>query len=261
MTLALVHQFGDGGPFGGLNCNCACGAMLVALETGGAKRPTASEFRSRTRNDDGTPDVTGGTHPSQIVECAQRAYGVTLDQRVMPFEDAWKLGQRSDVGVSVSISYAVIAGTRFDSSPGFTGFHQVVLSGGKVFDPLADGRRAGIPTGPEAWPKDLLRRAAGKYSGAGIGRAAVIVGYAPPVKPRRYSVKFEPGAIFLYRQVAGQWMRGRDDGVSRRTSAPCLAPQTVPWLSGRKRLVQITAGKYEGRFVEPSAVHMALVSK
>lgn len=259
MTLVLVPQF-DGGPLAGLNCNCACGAMLVALETGGQKHPTGSEFRSHVRNDNNTPDVAGGTHPSQIVECAKRVYGVTLDQRVMPFEDAWKLGARTDVAVSMSISYAVISGTRFDASPGFTGFHQVVLSGGKVADPLADGRRPGIPTGPEPWPKDLLRRAAGKYSQAGVGRAAVILGYAPAVKPTRYSVKFEPGSIFLYRRSGSMWTRDQDTGVTKRTSAPCDAPVTVPWLSGRKRLVEITAGKYDGRYVEPTATHLALVA-
>lgn len=240
--------------------------MLVATETGGAKHPTATEFRNHVYNLDynGEPttrDLTGGGRPAQIVETAKRAYGVTLDLRVMPFEDAWALGLKSNVTVGFSISYAPVSGTRYDASPGFTGLHGLCMSGGLVYDTLADGRHPWTPNGPEKWPKDLLRRAAGKYAGTGEGRATVILAYAPVAKPKRYSVAFNPGAIFVYHHTGGTLWREPDDGVSKRSSAPCEAPFTVPWLSGRKRLVKVTSGKYANRYVEPSATHLALVTK
>jgi len=265
MTPTLVPQF-DGSALASKNCFAAEGAMLVATETAGQKHPTAAEFRLNVRNLDAngkptTPDLSGGGRPAQIVETAQRAYGVTLDLRIMPFEDAWSLSNRSDVMLGFSISYAPVSGGPYDASPGFTGLHGICRSGGLVYDPLADGRRAGIPKGPQKWPKALLRRAAGKYADTGEGRATVIVAYAPAQKPTRYSVLFEPGAIFEYRRDPQGWTRVRDDGVSKKSSAPCEPPFTIPWAGGQKRLVRITAGMYAGSCVEPTATHLALVSK
>ena len=246
----------DGGPLGWLNCNSTSTAMLIALETGGAKHPSGGDVRFCTLNADGSRDVTGGTTPSQNVDAAKRCWGVVLGERLMAFEDVWRQGARTDIAFSVSISYAVVSGTAFDGSPGFRGYHQVVYSGGYVHDPLADGRRPGIPNGPQKWPKDLLRRAAGKFASVGEGRAAVIVAHAPAVKPARYSVAFEPGAFYVYH--ASGW-RERDS-FTKRTSAPCTAPFTVPWGTGRKRLVTLTAGRLAGERVEPTATHLRLVT-
>ncbi len=266
MTLVLVPQ-GDGGPLQWENCFAAAGAALVALETAGAKHPTGSQFRANVMelNSAGKPvrkDVTRGGRPSQIVETARRAYGVTLDLSVMDFDAAWELGQRADVAVEFSISYAPVRTTRFDGSPGFRGLHAVVLSGGKVYDPLADGRRAGIPTGPNTWPKDLLRRASDGYAAA-VGlrarRATVIVGRAPAVKPARYSVAFEPGVIWSYPVDATAHKDTDRVTFSRKTSAPCTAPFLIPWHGGKKRVVQVTSGVLMGKRVEPGAAHVQLV--
>lgn len=244
---------------GWASCFSACTAFQIALETGGAKHPTTAEVRACTLNADGSLDILGGTRASQNIDAAQRCFGVVLDGRVMDFEEAWRLGQRVDYALSFSISYAIVSGTQWDGSPGFRGYHQVILSGGKVIDPLADGRRPGIPEGPQRWPKDLLRRAAGKYASVGLGRAAVLVAREPLVKPKRYSVAFEPGAIFLYADSGLKWTRDQDAGVSRKTSAPSSPPFNVAWGSGRKRLVTITAGRFAGKSVEPTATHLRLV--
>lgn len=245
----------DGGPLGWQNCASTCTAMQIAFETANAKRPSGGDVRACTYNADGSLDVVRGTTPSQNVAAAQRCWGVTLDYRVMAFEDAWRLGARADYALSFSISYAVISGTKFDGSPGFRGYHQVILSSGLVYDPLADERRPGIPHAPDAWPKDLLRRAAGKYSSIGEGRAAVIIARSPATKPKRYSVLFEPGAFWVYPKTGG---RIRDEGFGKRTSAPCSGPYTIPWLTGRKRVVEINAGRLMGQRVEPTATHLAL---
>ena len=257
MSLVPLYQNPalDGGELGWLNCNSTCTAMLVAFETGNAKKPSGGDVRACTKNADGSPDVLGGTRPSQNVDAAKRCWGVDLDYRLMDFEQAWTLSNRTDTAISISISYAVISGTPFDGSPGFRGLHQIVRSGGLVSDPLADGRRPGIPKGPRAWPKELLKRAAGKYAAAGVGRAAVIVAHAPVAKPKRYSVLFEPGAFWAYPAIGP---RVRDE-FTKATSAPCTAPFLIPWIGGKKRVVEITAGRLAGTRVEPTATHLALV--
>lgn len=79
-------------------------------------------------------------------------------------------------GAVLQIRYSVIAPTRFDASPGFTGNHAIYVNERRssdgaflVYDPLADGRRAGIPKGPQWWPASLLQRAAYAMPGTDPG--------------------------------------------------------------------------------------------
>ena len=231
----------------------ASGAMLIDIETNGAKTPTAAEFRAMCLEADGRRDVSGGLMPSQVIAAAKR-FGVALDGTILPFEDAWTMGARSDRALLFSISYSAVAPTVYDGSPGFYGNHAVVLHRGLVYDPLADGRYPGIPEGPDKWPKDLLRRAAGRYASLGAGRAAVIIGKAPAIRPARYSVVFEPGAFWVY-SLDGSRQRRE---FTKATSAPCSAPFNIPWSGGMKRLVQVTSGALKGLHVEPGATHVTL---
>jgi hypothetical protein len=261
----LVKQF-DGGPLASQNCGASSGAMLVQVETAGTKHPTGSDFRANVKNPDGSYDRGGGTNPSQIVETARRAYGVVLDQRSMEFDAMWTLGASADVAIALAISYAPIAPTQYDGSPGFTGNHAVVLSGGMVYDPLADRRRRGIPQGPQKWPKALLRNACGRlniaapgtpYRSLGQGRALAVIAKAPAVAPKRYSVAFAPQSFWLY--SGPPWSR-ESRRFSKKTSAPCEAPITIPWRSGmRKRVVRVSAGSLAGKYVEPNASGIRLV--
>jgi len=261
----LVKQF-DGGPLASQNCGASSGAMLVQVESAGTKHPTGSDFRANVKNPDGSYDRGGGTNPSQIVETARRAYGVVLDQRSMEFDAMWTMGASADVAIALAISYAPIAPTMYDGSPGFTGNHAVVLSGGMVYDPLADRRRRGIPQGPQKWPKALLRNACGRlniaapgtpYRSLGQGRALAVIAKAPAVAPKRYSVAFAPQSFWLY--SGPPWTR-ESRRFSKKTSAPCEAPITIPWRSGmRKRVVRVSAGSLAGKYVEPNASGIRLV--
>jgi hypothetical protein len=186
----------------------------------------------------------------------------------MPYEDAWRLGQHADYAIGISISYSVIAPTSYDGSPGFTGNHQVILSGGSVYDPLADGRRPGIPHGPQKWPKALLRKAAGRlniappghaYQPFGEGRALAIIAQAPAIKPQRYSALFAPGSFWVYTVSGGRIVDRESRSFTKPTSARCTAPQPIPWQPGAaRRLVMVTAGGLAGDWVEPGASHIRL---
>lgn len=79
-------------------------------------------------------------------------------------------------GACLQIRYSVIAPTKYDASPGFTENHLVFVNERRssdgaflVYDPLADGRRAGIPKGPQWWPASLLRAAAYAIPGTATG--------------------------------------------------------------------------------------------
>jgi hypothetical protein len=79
-------------------------------------------------------------------------------------------------GAVVSIRYSVIAPTKYDGSPGFTGNHAIYVNERRasdgaylVYDPLADHRRAGIPQGPQWWPGSLLKAAASAYPSTNVG--------------------------------------------------------------------------------------------
>ena len=135
-----------------------------------------------------------------------------------------------------------------------------------VYDPLADARRRGIPQGPQKWPKALLRNACGRlniappgtpYRSLGQGRALAVIAKAPAVAPKRYSVAFAPQSFWLY--SGPPWTR-ESRRFSKKTSAPCEAPITIPWRSGmRKRVVRVSAGSLAGKYVEPNASGIRLV--
>lgn len=255
-----LSQF-DGGPLAGQNCGTTVGAMLVAFES--AKHPTGTQFRNQTLNDNGTHDISGGTMPRQVQATAKRAYGVTLDLRTIAFEDAWALAQRADRALGWAISYAPVATTQFDACPGFTGLHSICVTDGKVLDPLADGRRPGIPKAPQAWPKDLLRRASDRYAaavGLRAGLAVVLIAEAPKAQPSRYSAVFTPGNFFVFTVVDDKVVSRSRDSFTRRTSAPCDAPEAVPWPGqDTRRLVRIQSGGLKGKWVQPGETHVAMV--
>jgi len=82
-------------------------------------------------------------------------------------------------GAAGLILYSVIAPTKFDGSPGFVGRHAIYINERRasdgaflVYDPLADGRRAGIPKGPQWWPASLLKRAFGAFPGVDDGHVS-----------------------------------------------------------------------------------------
>ncbi len=244
-----------GGLLGWSNCAPTCTAMLINFANP-TLHPQGADVRRNIVDEDGRPDTQGGTTPTQNVAAAKHGFGVTLDYQILPIDQIWAMGSTDDTMLSLSISYAPVAPTKYDGSPGFTGFHDVVLYKRQIFDPLADGRRPGIPLAPDPWPFDIVKRALEGYSHR-VNRGCVIVAKAPKSKPKRYSVRFEPGAIFVYPHTGG---RRRDDGFSKETSAPCSAPYPIPWNGGSKRVVEISAGRLKGLQVEPTATHMELVA-
>lgn len=168
---------GDGSRCQWFNCNCASHAMAVDRHRKGIdpRKPSLWLPRPAEIRNAISPHSCGGTSLADNEKACARLYGVDLTPRYnVPF-DSFRSLIISGRGAVVHIDYGVIAPTKFDASPGFTGGHAVYVNERRssdgaflVYDPLADHRRAGIPQGPQWWPATLLKKACGAYTGSGL---------------------------------------------------------------------------------------------
>ena len=159
------------------NCNCASSAMATdrhrlgvdpVLPTGWLPMP--AEIRQKI-----STAICRGTSHNENRDACKALYGVTLEPR---YDVPWATFQSliiSGRGAATSIRYSVIHGTKYDACPTFYGGHDIYVNERRasdgaylVSDPLADGRRAGIPKGPQWWPGSLLKAAAAAWTGAGL---------------------------------------------------------------------------------------------
>lgn len=174
----FVRQL-DGSPHAGENCGPASVASALRWSTAHTTAPSPSLVRERMG------DREGGTSPSEIAPAwetfrdgaLRRGYELSpirYRERV-DFARLPDLLWRGDAAM-VAVSYAQVP-RELRGDPAFTGFHAIFVAGitqkagatrVKVYDPLCDGRRAGIPgPGPVWWPLTVLRSATGGYAGAG----------------------------------------------------------------------------------------------
>lgn len=279
----LIPQ-GDGSKLQWLNCAAASAAMFILSEATGIWPgkgkpwpPTGASFRAATG------DTQGGLIASTVDETANRIYGVDPDFQIASTEKVIaKL--RAGYGLTYSHSHGPIADAGFEGSAGFRGNHSAFDSGiegsGSLIkithcDPLYDGRRREIPTGPQKIPLRAFIRA-GEFLSLGNGRmidrygpGKLLVGftrtpYRPtaPVVSIQYSVKFGDGTFYIY-QVKNEVIIGRTPHrFSKPTSAPCGAPQLKLWPGNTsQRLVQISAGVLKREYVAVPQGGARLVEK
>ena len=169
----------DGSRCQWFNCNCAAHAMAADRHREG-KDPGIPGKPWPPMPDDIRREIAGpcgGTSLNDNEIAVRRLYAVNMDIRYNVPKETFRSLIQSGRGAVVSIQYSVIAPTRFDASPGFTGGHGIYVNERRksdgaylVYDPLADGRRKGIPQGPNWWPATLLFRAAEAYPGTNAGR-------------------------------------------------------------------------------------------
>lgn len=148
-----------GSTLGPYNCNMASAAMLADRDTLGQLNVTSDAMRKASG------DTSGGTS-QQAAVTALAKYGITVDSY-----DAWDNFDIADMDAALRAGKAIGVAGDYDQLPlslkgdkDFFGDHRVVineiLSNGNylVFDPIADGRRTGIPKSPLQWPRDVMRR-------------------------------------------------------------------------------------------------------
>jgi len=167
---------GDGSRCQWTNCGCASQAMASqrgrrGVDPGNSHGwpPTPPEVRNYI-------GACGGTSLGQGDAASNHLYATDMAVR---YGVPWATFQSliiSGRGAILQIRYSVIAPTKYDASPGFTGNHAVYVNERRasdgallVYDPLADHRRAGIPQGPQWWPASLVKAAAYAYPGTATG--------------------------------------------------------------------------------------------
>lgn len=115
-------------------------------------------------------DRSGGIMPSTLDIALNREYGIDLDVRIATVASV-REALRDRRAVGALVRYKAISDAGHSGSPGFIGNHSVDLAGileppsgtERVLDldPLYDGRRAGIPKGPQWIEGSTIWRAAG----------------------------------------------------------------------------------------------------
>ena len=196
VTLADVHTNQLDDPttgLDGLNCTCAAGAAAAKWRYRGERPspdpiwiwpPTGGIVRHYCRNEDGSMDIDGGTNLLQVQAALQRGWRVPLAVVTnASFDMLWEYAKDPDTIVLVQFQYSVIHGTHWAASETFMGPHAATIANADddscdYSDPLADGRRKGIPKGVQRMERHILREACGKLvvdprSGRrrGLGRA------------------------------------------------------------------------------------------
>lgn len=175
----FVRQL-DGSPHAGENCGPASVASALRWSTRHAVAPTPSLVRKRMK------DPVGGTNPADLhlgfdsfAEAASMAGYVLPPMRYRRASEYARLLDhlRMGRGACIAVSYAAVP-VELSGDPRYTGFHSIFAAGifrrggrevVKVFDPLCDGRREGIPgPGRVWWPLPVLRKATAGYSGRGL---------------------------------------------------------------------------------------------
>lgn len=169
---------GDGSRCQWTNCGPASFAMASQRHRKGIDPLTAygwppmpSEIRNVI-----SPTACGGTNLNENDAATTKLYKADLAVRYGVPWDTFRSFIVAGRGAIVQISYSVWSGTEFDGSPGFKGNHCIYVNERRasdgaylVYDPLWDGRRAGIPKAPKWVPGALLRRAAEAMPGTATG--------------------------------------------------------------------------------------------
>lgn len=173
----LVPQL-DGSPNAGDNCGPASIASALRWATKHDVEPSPSAVRRQM------DDPVGGTLMSDhrkawghyMTVAPSKGWTLTpmkyhADARWSEFAAAFD-GQH---GATIAIDYSRVP-RKYKGDPLFNGFHSVFVAAKrtraesveyKVFDPLCDGRRPGIPQGPLWYPAAVLKQAAGGVAGDG----------------------------------------------------------------------------------------------
>lgn len=163
----LQPQLNNGSKTGGEDCGPRSSCMGADWATEGALLTPIPEFRRRARRPAGDTNTEQLTNALRSYDTPKETNGRTdiqafrkLRQPKSTLREAITDGKY----VVVQMSYAVLQriAPGWDACPTFHGMHSIGVMGQRVregsvqwrvFDPLADGRRKGIPTGPDWWPR------------------------------------------------------------------------------------------------------------
>ena len=168
----------DGSKHQGDNCGPASIAMALRWSTAHKVAPTPSEVRRAMGDPIGGTNIVDWPKGYDAFADDAKAEGFILREAKYQPGRSWEdlLGVLADGGaMCLVIDYSRVP-DHLKGDRKFDGYHAVFVSRVRergtatelrVWDPLCDGRRAGIPRGPLWYPKLTLKAAAAGYAGAG----------------------------------------------------------------------------------------------
>ncbi len=244
------------GPF-----DCTAWSDRVAIATATCGKQTPSGRLIRTLSNEPVPDPhSPGLNLVQAAAVAEKYYNVHLDVRIGFAAVTWaEYEHRRASGEATLLQggYAAIADSKYDAGGGFRGNHCIAETTHATYDPLADGRRAGI----FRWDGTIYNRATIQtfaarldIGGGNHPQGVVWAAFAPDVVPNyRAVIKPKPPATTqafgAFRVKAGVVVSSK----MRTTTGyndPCTPPMWVKHPDGRYlHLVRIQQGSLAGLYV------------
>lgn len=263
MVYGIIPQF-DGTRYAGTNCGGASEAMRDVSQQKGIRpakgtpwQPTGWAIRNTTG------DTSGGMNPYQTTQATRTRYGIsTASPRI-----ASKAGiiekLKAGYAIDLLVSYGPINDYK-SGSPGFTGNHRIVIVGINTetkrllsADPLYDGRRSGIPLGPQWIPQSVIFSAASRLDLGGGTRLYSRYGYDDayyiPSLTRTTTKKYRasvPAGTFMIYNISSGRITGRTANRTGGFSGTCTAPANYYWPGrGYYKLVRLTSGSRAGKYI------------
>lgn len=153
----------DGSRCANANCTPTSHGRAVQRDWLGVKNGSASAIRNKVGLF--CPGLTNG----QCDRAIGALYGTAMQTLYGISWDAWVNGVFAGKASCIIIKYSVAHGTPYDANPNFSGNHDIYVNEGRfnaalgreemlVYDPLANGRFAGCPNGPQWWPLSLIQK-------------------------------------------------------------------------------------------------------
>lgn len=133
------------GPTGPYDCTAHSAAVVIRASTCGAKAPSGRTIR--LQSSEPVPDPRSPGLNLDQVDAVAAKYGVYLDTRIGYQSVTWaEYERRRKAGqpVILQVLYAAVADSRYDAGRGFRGNHAIAETTHATYDPLADGRAAGV---------------------------------------------------------------------------------------------------------------------
>lgn len=255
-----VRQLDNGDPYGKYDCTAWSTAGAIAHATQGKTLTTGTYVRKHSSEP--VPDPQSpGLNLMQVAVVA-KTLGVYLDVRIgsraVTFAE-YEKRRLDDEGCIAQVSYGPIADSKYDAGGGFRGAH-AIFENRHTYEPLADGRRAGIwRFDGRLYERSLMQRGAeqlviGSLNGKPLHPkpGTIWAAFTRDVTPD-YRATVPKGGFWVYQlDSAGRILR-HDWQTTGGFSATCTPPEWHAWPHGPvalRSLVKLTSGSRKGYVIE-----------
>jgi hypothetical protein len=253
-------QLLTGGVTGPVDCSAHSCSDAIDHATCGQRDPGGRAIR--LASSEPIPDRRSpGLNLPQVADVARRVYGVYLDVHVGSRKVSWAEYERrrnAGQGAIIQVNYAPIADSRYDAGRGFRGGHAMFESIHATYDPLADGRAAGVfRHDGTVYDRGLMKRAAGALvigqradgSPIRVGFGYVWAAFTRDVVPA-FRASVPAGEFWAYAvDEADDVVKYRRRRATGGFSAACTPPRSYAWRGGSVTLVKLLTGSRAGRYI------------